>query len=73
LGRVSSVVAGLKRTKPRNAAAEEAIRKLIGYLSANRDRVAYDSCREQGIPRGSGGIESANKFIHHSRLKRSGA
>lgn len=73
LGRVSSVIAGLKRTNPRTAAAREAIRKLIGYLDTNRDRVAYGSYRSQGIPRGSGGIESANKFIHHCRLKRSGA
>lgn len=73
LGRVSSVIAGLKRTKPRTAAVGETIRKLVGYLSANQDRVAYDACRSQGIPRGSGGIESANKFIHHCRLKRSGA
>src|SRR5262249_48444157 len=29
--------------------------------------------RRRGIPRGSGGIESANKLICHVRLKRSGA
>jgi len=30
-------------------------------------------CKEEGIPIGSGAIESANKFISHIRLKRSGA
>ena len=73
LGRVSDVIGGLKRTKPRNATAREEIRKLVGYLGKNRDRMTYDDCDSQGIPKGSGGIESANKYIHHVRLKRSGA
>ena len=73
LGRVTAVVAGLRRTKPRNASAGQAIRRLIGYLTANRHRVDYDSYHSEGIPRGSGGIESSNKYIHHARLKRSGA
>ena len=59
--------------KSRNADAREEIRKLIGYIDANRKRLAYDDCKAQGIPKGSGGIESANKYIHHARLKRSGA
>jgi hypothetical protein len=35
--------------------------------------MTYSSCKVDGIPKGSGDIESANKFIHHTRLKRSGA
>jgi hypothetical protein len=73
LGRVGVVIAGLRRMKPRNTSVCEDVRKLIGYLVANRDRVAYGSCKADGIPKGSGGIESANKYIHHTRLKRSGA
>jgi hypothetical protein len=73
LGRVGSVMAGLKRMKHRHAAAGEAIRKLIGYLGHNRRRVDYAEYEANGLPRGSGGIESANKYIHHARLKRSGA
>ena len=37
------------------------------------DQINYRSARRSGIPIGSGGIESANKFICHSRLKLSGA
>lgn len=73
LGRVSDVIGGLKRTKPRNASAREEIRKLVGYIRKNRHRMSYEDCDSQGIPKGSGGIESANKYIHHARLKRSGA
>ncbi len=39
----------------------------------NKHRLAYQNCRDTGLPIGSGGIESANKHICHVRLKRSGA
>jgi hypothetical protein len=55
-----------------NLAAQE-IRKLIGYLKNNRERIHYNGDRIGGYPIGSGGIESANKFISHTRMKRSGA
>lgn len=73
LGEIGTVIGALKRIKPRHATAREEIRKLIGYLDANRDRMTYDDCKAEGIPQGSGGIESANKYVHHARLKRSGA
>jgi len=50
-----------------------AIDTLIGYLQHNRTRINYRSQRKAGYPLGSGGIESAHKFICHARLKRSGA
>jgi hypothetical protein len=43
------------------------------YLNNHRERLDYDRCKSEGIPIGSGGIESANKYISHARLKRSGA
>lgn len=67
------VVGGLKRMKPKNDVTKEQIRKLIGYLENNRYRTNYGSAKKGGYPIGSGGIESANKFICHTRLKRSGA
>jgi hypothetical protein len=59
--------------KPANAEPKEEIRKLMGYLNNNRDRQGYTKCRREPLPIGSGGIESANKYISHARLKRSGA
>ncbi len=70
---VGNVIGGLRRMQPKDNEAEEEIRKLIGYLTNNRDRINYNGNRKGGYPIGSGGIESANKFICHTRMKRSGA
>jgi hypothetical protein len=59
--------------KPADANAEEEIRQLIGYLENNRDRLGYAKRRQEGLPIGSGGIESANKYSTPARLKRCGA
>ena len=71
--RVSHVIGGIRRMLPRSVAALEERDRLITYLQNQSGRLGYDACRKQGIPVGSGGIESANKFISHVRLKRSGA
>jgi len=70
---VDNVIWGLERMKPGDSLAKEEIRKLIGYLQNNRERIHYHGDRIGGYPIGSGGIESANKFISHTRMKRSGA
>jgi hypothetical protein len=72
-GEVHAVINGLQRMEARDAQAAEEIRKLIGYLTNNQERVDYGFARKGGYPIGSGGIESAHKFIGHIRLKRSGA
>lgn len=72
-GEVDAVLWGLKRMRPATSTAAAAIDDLIGYLQNNRHRINYHSQRKGGYPLGSGGIESANKFICHVRLKRSGA
>ena len=73
MGNVKTVIAALRRRRPRNNEVQEEIRKLIGYLENNSHRIDYISDLKQGFPIGSGGIESANKFICHTRMKRSGA
>jgi hypothetical protein len=73
LNELGAVVGGLFRMTPRSPEAEEAIRALSIYLAGQTERVGYDELRRRGLPRGSGGIESANKLICHVRLKRSGA
>jgi hypothetical protein len=67
------VIAGLKKMQPASAEAKEQIRKTINYLTNNKHRIHYRGDRIGGYPIGSGGVESANKFICHTRLKRSGA
>ena len=49
------------------------IDKLLAYLRQHQHRLHYGAQRRAGYPLSSGGIESANKFICHTRLKRSGA
>jgi hypothetical protein len=72
-GEVQAVLDGLHGMEATDDQAAEEIRKLLGYLTNNRDRVDYGFARKRGYSIGSGGIESANKFISHVRLKRSGA
>jgi len=70
---IQHVIAGLKRMQPASQEAKEQIRKTTQYLEKNKKRIHYRGDRIGGYQIGSGGIESANKFICHVRLKRSGA
>jgi len=72
-GEVESVIWGLQRLKPASCEAAEEIEKLIVYLRNNAHWINYESFKRGQYPRGSGGIESVNKFIRHVRMKRSGA
>jgi uncharacterized protein (DUF1499 family) len=72
-GEVAGVIWGLQRMQPASAHATAAIDDLLVYLQHNQARINYRSQRRAGYPLGSGGIESANKFICQVRLKRSGA
>ena len=73
LGEVKAVLWGLERMKPENESAASEIKKLATYLANNQDRIDYQHNCYGGYPSGSGGIESANKYICHLRLKRPGA
>jgi len=70
---VTGVLISLNNLKCRTAEAQQARTKLVGYLKGNKARIGYGKLRRGGYPLGSGAIESANKFICHVRLKRSGA
>jgi uncharacterized protein (DUF1499 family) len=72
-GEVAGVIWGLQRMRPASAQAAAALDDLIVYLENNHLRINYRAQRRAGYPLGSGGIESANKFICQVRLKRSGA
>jgi hypothetical protein len=73
LSDVGQVIGGLKRMRVSSDDQAHEIAKLIDYLEEHRHRTAYGQLRRGGYAIGSGGIESANKFISHVRLKRSGA
>ena len=72
-GEGAGVLWGVPRLRPASAQAAAAIDDLIVYLQNNPGRINDRSRRKAGYPLGSGGMESANKFICHVRLTRSGA
>ena len=73
MGKVGTVLGGLRRRQPTSEEALKAIDNCWVYLNGHRGRTDYGTFRRGGYPLGSGGMESANKFICHVRLKRSGA
>lgn len=73
MGKMGTVLGGLRRMQPTSAEALQAIDNCWLYLHGHRGRTDYGTLRRGGYPLGSGGMESANKFICHVRLKRSGA
>lgn len=69
----AGVIWGLQRMKPVSDLAEEAINSALTYFTPRLEQISYGRHRKGGYPIGSGAIESAHRFISHSRLKRSGA
>lgn len=67
------VLAGMKRMNPSSPEAQEQIKTTLQYLTKHKNRLDYGAAKRGGYHIGSGAIESANKFIGHVRLKRSGA
>jgi hypothetical protein len=72
-GEVHGGIWGLQRMQPADTQAAAEIGKLIRDLQRHQERLDYRFARKGGYPMGSGGIASANTFICHVRLKRSGA
>ena len=70
---IDDVIHGLKIMQPASPEAQEKIADVVKYLSKRKGQVSYGSAKRAGYHLGSGAIESANKFIGHVRLKRSGA
>jgi hypothetical protein len=64
-------VAELRKTL-RSKPKREALRKLGVYLKNNAERVDYPRYRAQGLPIGSGPVESACKTLVGGRCKQAG-
>lgn len=73
VGKIPTALTRLRRVRARTPAAREEVRKLVGYLWKHRHKLRHEASRAEGYPLGSGGIESAHKFIAHTRMKRTGA
>jgi len=72
-GQIQNVLTGLQNMVPRTEELGEKIGKLSNYLSDHTNKTRYASAKRAGYHIGSGAIESSNKFISNTRLKRSGA
>ena len=72
-GQMHNVLTGLRNMAPKTEELGEKIVKLSNYLSDHTNKTRYTSAKRAGYHIGSGAIESANKFISNTRLKRSGA
>ena len=73
MAQAGPVLGGLRRLPPTSEEARKALDHCWVYLNDHRSRTAYGPLRRGGSPLGRGGMESANTFICHVRLKRSGA
>ncbi len=49
-----------------------ALKRVIGYFNKHHNKMRYAECLAQGLPIGTGPVESAAKDIVQARLKRSG-
>ena len=63
----------LRRLRPTTAEAKAALRRERGYFRTHVERMAYPRFVEQGLPIGSGAVESAAHHLVQLRMKRSGA
>jgi hypothetical protein len=67
------VLKNLARRLEPPAAAERPVAKAHRYLSERRDQLNYAQARQEGLPIGSGEIESAHRHLIQPRLKIPGA
>lgn len=63
----------LGECRGRGRSGQERITNLFQYLKRFKDAVDYDYFREEGLPIGSGEVESAHRYIPQKRLKIPGA
>ena len=66
------VLRRLKEAVAPTAEAAEVLRVERGYFATNADRMRYPQFRAEGLPIGSGAIESAARHLVQQRLKRPG-
>jgi hypothetical protein len=69
---VEPVLATLRGVKAPSAEAAEVVRVERGYFTKNAERMAYPALRLEGLPIGSGAVESAADHLVQRRMKRAG-
>ena len=69
---VAPVRAALAAARAPLGAAAESLRRERGYFATNAARMDYPAIRNQGLPIGSGAVESSAKHVIQQRMKRAG-
>ncbi len=72
LAGAAPVRAALAALHPPPGPAAEVVRVARGYFAANAARMAYPAIIDQGLPIGSGAVESSAKHVIQQRMKRPG-
>lgn len=67
-----AVLAALQVAKPLTPEAEKVLRVERGYFTRHAPRMAYPEFQGQGLPIGSGAVESAARHLVQHRMKRAG-
>lgn len=67
------VLDAIETAKADTEAAAEVVRKGRGYFHTNAARMAYPDFAAEGLPLGSGAVESSARHLVQLRMKRSGA
>ena len=71
-GKVTEVIARLKRMRPKTPELREKLQGLIAYYSEHAGRMQYDEYLRLGYGIGSGAVESAHKQVLHARFRQAG-
>jgi hypothetical protein len=69
----ASLLKLLAQITPATPAAAEVLRRETHYFRTHQARMDYPTYRAQGLPLGSGAVESAGKHLVQLRMKRAGA
>ena len=67
------VLTALASLTPPDSSAAESLRQERAYVRKNASRMEYPTYRAQGLPLGSGAVESSGKHLVQQRMKRPGA
>jgi hypothetical protein len=67
------VLKALSTAQAPDETAAEVLRRERNYIRTNAARMAYPRFRAQGLPNGSGAVESGAKHLVQQRMKRPGA
>ena len=70
---VAPVLAALQALPVPSPEAQALVRREQGYFQSNHARMAYPTFRAQGLPIGSGAVESSAKHVVQLRMKRPGS